>query len=389
MFIEKSIRVCFVIDNLSQAGTEMQLLLLLKHLDRERVQPYLCLLDGEEDSSRQLEPNDVPVIRLGVHSLISLFAIRQAHRLWRYLRQNKIDVVQTFFYDSTLFAAPLAKAAGVRAVFGSRRSIGHWMKGEDDSIAKMFNRLFIDKIIANCEAARQSIIVQEKVNPDNVVVIHNGIVLDRFEHILPWTPKPNVQSPVVGMVGNLREVKGPDIFIHAAKAVLDKHPGTQFEIAGGGKQKPYQKLIDDLGLSNNVRLLGSVSDIPAFLANLDVAVLPSRAEGLSNALLEYMAACRPIVATNVGGNSELIETDTNGLLTAADSPSELAAGILKLLASPRQAKKMAIEARKRVHQLYGIDSAALDHADFYHANLRTGSTQYSLAPKACLQDDSK
>ena len=132
----------------------MQLLLLLKHLDRTQVQPYLCLLDGGADSSRALEPDDVPILKLGVCRLKSLHAARQALRFWRYLKQNRIDVVQVYFLDSTRFAAPIAKAAGVSAVFGSRRNIGHWMSKSDVRVARFYNSFFVDKIVANCEAAR-------------------------------------------------------------------------------------------------------------------------------------------------------------------------------------------------------------------------------------------
>lgn len=301
-----AIRVCFVIDRLSRAGTESQLLLLLKQLDRERIEPYLCLLDGHDETSLSLLPPDCPTLRLGVRRLASLHAAKQAWKFWRFLRRQRIDIVQTYFPDSTRFAAPIAKAAGVRAVFGSRRNIGHWMTKRDARIARFYNRLFIDKIIANCDAARQSAIEQEGAKPDQVIVVPNAIDLDRFKDIPPWQPKPHGQPRKVGMVGNLRPVKGVDLFIRAAKQVLKKFPDTQFEVAGGGDPTPYQALIDELGLTDNVRLLDEVVDIPAFLATLDVAVLPSRAEGFSNALLEYMAAGRPIVATDVGGNAEVL-----------------------------------------------------------------------------------
>ncbi len=366
------IRICFVIDNLSRAGTEMQLLLLLKHLDRAQVQPYLCLLDGEGDSSRQLEPDDVPVLRLGVRRLKALHTARQAFRFRHYLKHNRIDIVQTYFPDSTRFAAPVAKAAGVRAVFGSRRNIGHAVSKSDAWIARIYNRFFIDKIIANCEADRQSVIEQENTSPENVVVIPNGIDLERFRHIATWTPKPNGQPRKVGMVGNLREVKGPDIFIRAAKAVLDKHPDTRFEIAGGGEPEPYQELIDDLGLRDCVYLLGPVVDIPTFLATLDIAVLPSRAEGLSNALIEYMAAGRPIVATDVGGNTELIQSKIQGLIVPANRTDALAQAVLEFLDMPDVASECASRASSSSASL-GVETLARRFSDIIAASVRASS----------------
>ncbi len=359
-----AVRVCFVIDRLSRAGTEMQLLLLLRHLDRRQVHPYLCLLDGGSEASRELEPDDVPVLRLGVRRLISLHAARQAWRFRRFLKENRIDVVQAYFTDSTRFAAPIAKATGVRAVFGSRRNIGHWTTRRDRLLGRFYNWLFFDKVIANCDAVRQSVIDQESVDADDVVVIRNGLDLARFARIHPWASKPAGSPRKVGMVGNLREVKGPDLFIEAAKIVLAQQPNTWFEIAGGGNREPYQQLIDRLGLQNHVRLLGPVSDIPAFLETLDLAVLPSRAEGLSNALLEYMAAGRPIVATDVGGNAELVQHLSNGLIAECD-PSAIASAIQRILVNPQQAAEWAASGRESLVSSSNGDAVAALHTSFY------------------------
>lgn len=345
----KKVRVCFVIDRLARAGTESQLLLLLKQLDRARIAPYLCLLAGQDDVSRSLLPDHCPALQLGVRRLASLNTMKQAWKFWRFLKHERIDVVQTYFPDSTRFAAPIAKAAGVRAVFGSRRNISQPMTRCDTWVTRFYHRYFVDKVVANCEAARRAVLEQESAKPDQVIVLPNCIDLNRFKDISPWQPKPPGEPRKIGMVGNLRPVKGPDLFIRAARQVLDRFPGTRFEIAGGGDHAPYQALIDELALADNVRLLGEVMDIPAFLTTLDVAVLPSRAEGFSNALLEYMAAGRPIVATNVGGNGELVETGVNGLLVDPCEGS-LADGINQLLNNPSSAQTMATESTNKAQK---------------------------------------
>jgi glycosyltransferase involved in cell wall biosynthesis len=337
----KPMRVCFVIDRLSRAGTENQLLLTLKQLDRSLIEPYLCLLDGGDPASQELLPPDCQVLQLGVRRLVSAKAVSQAWRFWQFLRRERIDIVQTYFTDSTRFAAPIAKIAGVKSIFGSRRNIGHWMTPRDARIARFYNRFFIDKIIANSEAARQSAIEQEGIDPERVVVVPNSIDLERFKHIPPWQPKPAGVPRKVGMVGNLRPVKGPDLFIRAAHLVLQEHPDTQFEIAGDGDQAPYQQLIDELGLTHNVRLLGSVTDVPAFLATLDVAVLPSRAEGLSNALMEYMAAGRPIVATDVGGNGELLDALSEKCCVSCSDHKQIFERINLFLGDRKEAASLA------------------------------------------------
>ena len=114
-FFRQQVRVCFVIDRLRVAGTETQLLALIRGLDRRRVAAHLCLLDGEDAISRSLEPADCPIIRLGVRSAFALGAAGR-WRLAGFLRANRVEVVQTYFPDSTYFAAPVARVAGVRHV---------------------------------------------------------------------------------------------------------------------------------------------------------------------------------------------------------------------------------------------------------------------------------
>ena len=132
-----------------------------------------------------------------------------------------------------------------------------------------------------------------------------------------------VVVPVVGMVANLRPIKQPEVLLQAASLVNAVRPEVVFQIAGEGElRSDLEKEIARRGLTERFELPGSMADVAGFLAGLDVAVLCSRSEGQSNALLEYMAAGRAIVATAVGGNLELIEPETTGLLVPASDPAQ-------------------------------------------------------------------
>src|SRR4051812_22604486 len=111
----RPIRICFVIDGLTRAGTETQLLALIRSFDRRRFVPSLVLLGGDDELSRELAP-DCPVLRLGLRSLCSPQAVRAGAKLMCFWRQQRIDIVQTYFLDSTYFAVPLARLSGVRRV---------------------------------------------------------------------------------------------------------------------------------------------------------------------------------------------------------------------------------------------------------------------------------
>ncbi len=319
-----------MIDNLSRAGTESQLLLLLKGLDRKRISPFLVLLDGSSEVSRSLERQDCPTLRLGLKSFFSPSFIAKLWQFVRFLQREKIDVLQLHFRDSTYFGMLAGKLAGVKRIVLTRRNIGHWMTTRDRYLMRFCQR-FAHATIANCEACRRSVIEQERARPERVHVIRNGIDFNRFADIPPYRPKFNGELRQVGVVANLRPVKGIDVFIRAAALVAAEFPDVVFFIVGDGDSAAYVELAKECGVLERVRFLGPLDDIPAFLSQLDVAVLPSRAEGFSNALLEYMAAGRPIVATAVGGNSELIEHERNGILVPKPDARELAEAILGVL----------------------------------------------------------
>jgi len=360
----RAVRVCYVIDRLQVAGTETQLLALVRGLDRSRVVPYLCLLDGHDALSRSLEPDDCPVLRLGVRSLRRGSTLRQAWRFARFLRNERIDVVQTHFPDSTCFAAPVARLAGVRHVLRTRRDLGFWMRPVDRWLGRLSRRI-ATLTVANCEACRQAVLAQEKAAADSVVVLENGIDLDALLRVPPVDVSENGRIRRVGMVANLRPVKGPDVFLRAAAIVAGDLPDVRFQIAGTGDEPSARRLMRACGIEDRCELRGTVRDVPAFLGELDVAVLASHSEGLSNALLEYMAAARPIVATAVGGSMELIEDGVHGLLVAPGEPAAMADAIARLLADPGFAIRLGMAGRERAANRYSREAMIRRYEDFY------------------------
>jgi glycosyltransferase involved in cell wall biosynthesis len=354
-----AIRVCFMIDELRTGGTETQLVALIRHLDRARVEPYLCLLRGEDDQSRAMEPADCPVLRLGVRSLRRPSAVAALWRLVRFLRRERIDVFQAYFPDSTYFGVPAAWLAGVPRVLRTRNNLGYWMTPWHRRLGRLCDALS-DGLVANCDACRDAVVSDEGLDAGRVVVLENGVDLSRF----PDAPLP--KGGRVGVTANLRPVKGLDVFVRAAAGVAAAHPGATFHVAGEGPLRPeLERLARDLGLGHRLHLGGSVADVPGFLAGLDVAVLPSLTEGMSNALLEYMAAGRAVVATAVGANVRLVEDGVTGLLVPPGDAGRLAAAVGRLLSDPALAARLGAEARRRVTERHGRPAMVRRFEDFY------------------------
>jgi glycosyltransferase involved in cell wall biosynthesis len=171
---------------------------------------------------------------------------------------------------------------------------------------------------------------------------------------------------VVGCVANLRPVKNIDGFLRAAKLVADRFPHVRFEVAGDGPDRAeLESHRAELGLVDRFTFRGSVSDVPGFLRELDIAVLPSHSEGMSNAVLEYMAAGKAIVATDVGANAKLLGDGQYGRLVPAGDTSALADSIGKLVADPDTVKSLGKSARARVEAEYSRAAMVRRFERFY------------------------
>jgi glycosyltransferase involved in cell wall biosynthesis len=366
------VRVCFLIDELATAGTETQLLALIRRLDRARVQPYLVLLRGDSPMSQALEPDDCPVLRLGVGSLRDPRTALRAMRFVSFLWRERIDVVQAYFPDSSYFGVPAAWLAGVRHRVRTRNNVGHWLTPLHRRLGRALN-LLTTATIANCAAAKDALLAAEKPPAESVHVLENGVDLDRFLAI----PPAGERAACVGAVANLRPVKGLDVLIAAATRV----PGVTFRVAGEGDERgPLQRQIREGGLEGRFHLCGAEKDVPLFLAGLDVAVLASRAEGMSNAVLEYMAAGRPIVATATGATPELIRDGIDGLLVPPGDAAALAGGILRLLNDRVLARRLGESARRRAEERYSRAAMVRRFEEFYTQLARRPARGRHAAP---------
>ena len=362
------VRVCFMIDRLSRAGTETQLLALIRKLNRTRVAPSLALLDGEDDLSRALEPADCPIIRLGVRRLMSFSAMKAAALLRGFWREHRPEILQVYFLDAAYFAVPLARLSGVRKVVRVRNNLGYWLDRGHRMLGRLI-RPFIDATLTNTQAGKDALVEREGHRSDRVVVLENGVDTERFNRfLLPDTSKPRVR---VGCVANLRSVKNIDGLMRAAKASLDRFPKLVFEVAGDGDEREaLARLHAELGLGDRFKFRGSVADVASFLRTVDIAVLPSHSEGMSNALLEYMAAGRAVIATDVGANATLVRHRKDGLIVPPRDDAALVDAITEMLADPLRAAGYGASARTRVEAEYSREAMRIRFEDFYHAIAR-------------------
>ncbi|VTS02527.1 glycosyltransferase [Tuwongella immobilis] len=380
--VGEPIRVAFVIDALSAAGTESQLLALIRSIDRAKVVPHLVLLNGDDPASQALEPRDCPVMRLGIRKLLAPSTLRKAIAFRRWLREQRIDIVQAYFYDSVHFAVPIARWAGVPRVIRVQNNSGYSLTGMRKRMTQSLSR-FIDWTLTNSDTGKADLIARQIARPETIQVMENGVDLVRFRGIAPIDPSEPIRR--IGMVGNLRPVKNIDGLIRSMVPVVRQLPDVMLEIAGEGPDRPaLESLIADLGLTANVRLLGSISDIPGFLARQQIAVLASHSEGMSNAVLEYLAAGRAVVATKVGANARLIPSDDFGVLVPAGDGDALSAALLRVCQNSTLAARLGANARQRVEREWSRESMCRRFEQFYAQILGRG-----FAPRIITGDDSR
>ncbi len=352
------VNVCFVIDRLCRAGTETQLLALIRHLDRSRVRPTLCLLNGNDSESQALLPADCPTIDLGLTKLFSFRTASAASRLARFWREHRIDVVQSYLIDSTYFAVPLARLFGIRSVVRVRNNIGYFLTPFHRRLGRVVGRL-AHVTLSNSPDGVRALVESEGLTVRRVRLMENGVDLDRF----PVGPEPMSRGTIrVGAVANLRPVKNIEGLIRAAERL----PGIQFDVAGAGEQRmALENQIRTANLSVRFRLLGPIADVPSFLANVDIAVLCSHSESMSNSLLEYMAVGRAIVATDVGANAAIARPERDALIVPPGDDAALADAIRQLATEPDLAQRLGRAARARVERCYSRAAMVWRFEEFF------------------------
>jgi glycosyltransferase involved in cell wall biosynthesis len=366
------IKIAFVIDSIVSptAGTEKQLLFLLRHLDRNKFEPYLCCLQ----SSQWLE-NDFDICSLYIVKVKSFMNPLSFFRLWRFakfLRREKVGIVQTYFRDANIAGIISGKLARVKRIISTRRNIGYWHNRLEVLILRFLNQ-WVTRFVANSEYARIRASKIEGIPPEKIEVIYNFVNLEMFKKEDDQEVNKLKESlgaangrPVVTMVANLRPVKGADVFLESARLALDSVPGINFIVAGEGKERKRLEVIcRRLKLDSSVKLIGAVSDVIPLLRASDIGVLSSYSESLSNSIIEYMAAGVPVICTDVGGNRELVKDGLNGIVVRPGDPERLANAIIMLINDPTLRLRMGKESLRLAQSLFNFDKIVSAYEDLY------------------------
>ena len=368
------LKIAFLIDTIScnTAVTQKQLLETITRIDRTHFSPYLVCLWKSEWMANNALP--CPCTVLNYKGLLKPGLPAVVLRLRRLIRKEQIDIVQTFFTDS-IFVAFLANLIShpAPAFLSSRRDMGLGEHSEPwyhkfFALALPFVNRYFTGLISNCEQVRQYVAVREKVSLEKIKTIMNGVDLPDSTEVIPPVFKHNDADIVwIGLAASLTPVKRHDILLKAF-AILGSRdlpkPVHLVLLGEGPERNTLENLCSKLGLENAVHFLGAVTNIVSYLRNIDICVLCSDREGLSNAILEYMACGKPVVATAVGGNIELVN-DRNGILVPPGDPIALADALYKLVMDGDKRIAMGDVSLQRVREEFSWDRAISELEDYY------------------------
>ena len=374
--MNRKIRLFYLIGTLDVGGAEGQLVQLLKGLDRERFSATVCCLSSAAgpyaDDVRRL---GIDVHEVGFRSLRPIprpdRLIGMFFRLARLIRSEQPDIVHGYLFWAYVLGTFAARVAGVRKVISSRRSLGHFKARKPHYLVlERISNAMTSIVIANSQAVRDDAIHQEQLVREKVIVIYNGVDSVEFSPTAPTTIEQELgvagASPIVTVIANFIRYKGHHVFFEAWKEVVAAHPAAVAILVGDGpERKKWEEWVDLERLRSSVRFTGSRPDVASILAVTDIVAHPSLEEGFSNAILESMAAGRPVVATAVGGNPEAIEDGRTGLLVPAHDHRSFAKAILTLAADPARARRMGEEGRIRARRCFSIEQMVRNYESVY------------------------
>jgi L-malate glycosyltransferase len=352
--------IFLMINSLETGGTERQFVEIARSLTDHGFQVELGCLQNKGPLLDGL--GELYQAPLG-GSLYGLRSVRSRWQLMRHLRDANITVAHAFDFYTNLMLIPAAKLAGVPVVIGSHRQLGDLLTpAKFHAQLTMFGRC--DRVVCNSRAAAERL-RQAGVPERKVVVIGNGLPEGAFAETVPALERREGILRV-GMIARMNAgYKNQGGFLRAAARLGRRFSDVEFLLVGDGPQRPeLEREAAKLGLQDRVRFLGDRRDIPAILASIDVSVVPSVSESLSNVILESMAAGVAVVASSVGGNSEL-GADGRALLVPANDEEALAAGLERVLADAEFRSAMARKAREFARENFSIERVRRQYSALY------------------------
>jgi glycosyltransferase involved in cell wall biosynthesis len=370
------VNVLHLIESSEPGGAEAVLLSIAKGL-RDKGHTSVAGLLQPGWLHDELKQCGIPTVLVDQRRAYDLGCLRTLSRL---VRRLQIDIIHSHEFMMNVYGSLAGSYEGV-PVISTVHGKNYYPLRRRRRLAYRIIVSRLSTMVAICEDMKRFLTARIGIPKDSILTVHNGIDSRPFERAAGEAAVAATKrelsipadSPVVGTVGMLVPEKDHSTFLKAAQLVVRQWPGAIFLVIGSGRlQDSLMAEASRAGIENRVRFAGFRSDIAALLHAMDVYVCSSVSEGLSLSILEAMAAAKPVVATDVGGNPELVVDDATGFVVPARDPSRLAERITFLLEHDELARELGRNGQRRVEQRFTLGHMVDSYEALYYAALARG-----------------
>lgn len=352
-------KVFFLMDHFKNpyAGTEGQLYALVKGLQKQNVHAEMAVFHHSDYTESGQFP--CPVMNLNISKMFHIMTLIRLVKLALYCRRERFELIHIYFNDASVIAPLILRLFALKVII-SRRDMGFWYTNNVLKILRL-NAKFHQGCICNSEAVKKVTVEQENIPEQQVYVVYNGLPKNK----IPASYYPHTEYQI-GLVANIRPIKRFADLIRALKIVKLQVPDATVVFVGGGDSEQLELLAVECGVQDAVHFIGAEAQVTERIKKFQIAVLCSESEGLSNAIIEYMAHRKPVVCSNVGGNPELIEHGINGFLYPVGDIDALARYLLLLLQDSHQAEEFGQQGYEKIINHFTIDNMVMETLSIYH-----------------------
>ncbi len=365
MLSDQKIKILIITDVFKKiAGSERNITQLLHGMDRTKFQVCVaCYFSGEVAETIRGEGFEVHGLRRG--GIYSINGLRNIIFLYNLIRDKEINLVVTYHEGSDFLGLVLSNVCAI-PIISNRRDMGYKTRLVHRVAYKLLGRYF-DGVITVSGAVKNEVINRGWFKEGKVWPVHNGIMVEEYSNnnsVDKGSIKRSIgietDKYVVGLIGNIKRVKGIRYFLEAASLICTENSNAEFVVIGydlneaGNSMEDMKLFAKGMNIADRIHFLGGRHDIANLISIFDVAVVSSLSEGFSNVLLEYMASAKPVVATGVGGNTEAVIHRETGLLVPPEDGPKLAEAIKVLLDNKEIALQYGLAGRRRVETEFSL-----------------------------------
>jgi glycosyltransferase involved in cell wall biosynthesis len=363
----KVTKILFFLDSLHAGGKERQAVELFKQLSANKDFKLELIL-----MKKGIHYKEVNNLNIKINYLFrkNTFDISVFFKLFKIVKRSKPDILHAWSTITALYAGPVTGLLKIKNICGSVRGATNVNTKFKSRLINKIGFLFADKIIANSNAG---ILSRNLKNNKKAICIHNGFAFSRLENL---EEPENIKNKfalktgkIIGMVGSLDERKDNEIFIDAAQQVIKKRHDVTFLIIGEGPKLEYLQTLVEKKNRDHIIFTGRQEGIEAIVNAFEIGVLTSKneffREGISNSIMEYMALAKPVIASDSGGNSEIVEDKITGFLVKPKDRAHLVKKLNYLLDNPKVAEKMGKAGKVRLAKEFSIEKMTNSYVELY------------------------